>query len=98
MLPAFGIGLEVIAHFSRKPLFAYKWTAGSFMTIVAMSSIVWAHHLFTSGMAEYLHLPFMILTELIPSPRESCSWLGWARFGRDDCGSTRPCSSAWVFL
>jgi len=68
VLPGFGIGLEVIAHFSRKPLFAYKWAAGSFIAIAAMSFIVWAHHLFTSGMPDYLHLPFMISTELISIP------------------------------
>ena len=68
VLPAFGIGLEVIAHFSRKPLFAYKWAAGSFMAIAALSFIVWAHHLFTSGMPDYLHLPFMAATELISIP------------------------------
>lgn len=68
VLPAFGIGLEVITHFSRKPLFAYKWAVGSFLVIVGMSSIVWAHHLFTSGMPNYLHLPFLVTTELISIP------------------------------
>jgi cytochrome c oxidase subunit 1 len=68
VLPAFGIGLEVITHFSRKPLFAYKWAAGSLLAISAMSFLVWAHHLFTSGMADSLHLPFQIVTELISIP------------------------------
>lgn len=68
VLPAFGIGLEVLIHFSRKPLFAYKVVVGSFLAIVGMSMVVWAHHLFTSGMPDYLHLPFMIITELISIP------------------------------
>jgi cytochrome c oxidase subunit 1 len=68
ILPAFGVFLEVLAHFSRKPVFAYKWVVAAFLGIVAMSFIVWAHHLFTSGMANYLHIPFMVSTELISIP------------------------------
>ncbi|MBI2873293.1 MAG: cbb3-type cytochrome c oxidase subunit I [Chloroflexi bacterium] len=68
ILPAFGVVLEVLAHFSRKPLFAYKWVVGAFLSIVVLSFFVWAHHLFTSGMADYLHLPFMVTTELISIP------------------------------
>ncbi len=68
ILPAFGIELEIIAHFSRKPLFAYKWVVGAFFAIVGLSFVVWAHHLFTSGMADNLHAPFMVLTELISIP------------------------------
>ena len=68
VLPAFGVSLEVITHFSRKPLFAYKAVVGAFLTIVGLSGIVWAHHMFTSGMANYLHAPFMALTEAISIP------------------------------
>ena len=68
ILPAFGVTLEVITHLSRKPLFAYKWVVASFLFLVALSFMVWAHHLYTSGMADYLHLPFMVITELISIP------------------------------
>ncbi|NQW20710.1 MAG: cbb3-type cytochrome c oxidase subunit I [Chloroflexi bacterium] len=68
ILPAFGAELEIISHFSRKPLFAYRWVVRAFALIVALSFVVWAHHLFTSGMGESLHGPFMILTELISIP------------------------------
>ena len=68
ILPAFGVALEVITHLSRKPLFAYKWVVASFLFVVVLSFMVWAHHLFTSGMADYLHLPFMVITELISIP------------------------------
>ncbi|MBI4493151.1 MAG: cbb3-type cytochrome c oxidase subunit I, partial [Chloroflexi bacterium] len=68
ILPGFGLALEVITHFSRKPLFAYRWVASSFLGIVGLSFIVWAHHLFTSGMQDFLHIPFMVLTELISVP------------------------------
>lgn len=68
IVPAFGIVLEVIAHLARKPLFAYRWVVGAFLTIVFLSFIVWAHHLFTSGMDDRLHVPFMVTTELISIP------------------------------
>jgi len=68
ILPAFGAELEITSHFSRKPVFAYRWVVRAFALIVFLSFIVWAHHLFTSGMGESLHGPFMILTELISIP------------------------------
>ncbi|MDP6824213.1 MAG: cbb3-type cytochrome c oxidase subunit I [Dehalococcoidia bacterium] len=68
ILPAFGIELEILSHFARKPVFAYKWVVRAFFSIVALSFVVWAHHLFTSGMSGELHGPFMVLTELISIP------------------------------
>ena len=53
---------------TRKPLFAYKWVTGGLLGIVALSGIVWAHHMFTSGMNPNLHGPFLLLTELISIP------------------------------
>ena len=68
ILPAFGAILEIIPVYARKPLFAYKLVAGALMTITALSFIVWAHHMFTSGMWMLLKLPFMVNTELISIP------------------------------
>jgi cytochrome c oxidase subunit 1 len=68
ILPGFGLTLEVLSHFSRKPLFAYKFVVGAFLSIVAISFIVWAHHMYTSGMQDFLHIPFMVTTELISIP------------------------------
>jgi cytochrome c oxidase subunit I len=68
VLPAFGAVLEILSHMSRKPLYAYKWVVGAMLGIVAISGLVWAHHMFTSGMADYLHAPFLVLTEMISIP------------------------------
>ena len=68
ILPAFGITLELLAHFSRKPLFAYRWAVGGMLGIASMSAIVWAHHMFTSGMPAGLLRPFLTTTELISIP------------------------------
>jgi cytochrome c oxidase subunit I len=68
VLPGFAVVLEVLAHMSRKPLFAYRWAVGAFLGIVTLSGVVWAHHMFTSGMAAYLSAPFLVLTEMISVP------------------------------
>ena len=68
ILPAFGAILEILPVFCRKPLFAYSLAVFSFLAIVALGFIVWAHHMFTSGMWNLLKLPFMVNTELISIP------------------------------
>ncbi len=68
ILPAFGIALEVLTHFARRPLYAYRWAVGGLLGIVGLSPIVWAHHMFTSGMPDRLHAPFLLTTEAISVP------------------------------
>jgi cytochrome c oxidase subunit 1 len=68
VLPGFGITLEILAHFSRKPLFAYKWAVGGLLGIVLVSGAVWAHHMFVAGIATDLLAPFLITTEIISVP------------------------------
>jgi cytochrome c oxidase subunit 1 len=68
ILPAFGFISEIIPTFARKPIFGYKMIAFSSMAIALLGFMVWAHHMFTSGMAPWLQLPFMILTMIIAVP------------------------------
>ncbi len=68
VLPAFGIVSEVLPTFSRKPIFGYKLIAFSSAAIALAGFMVWAHHMFTSGLAPYLQLPFMIITFVIGVP------------------------------
>jgi cytochrome c oxidase subunit 1 len=68
IIPGFALMLEIVTHFSRKPLFGYSWAVGALLFIAGESGIVWAHHMFTSGMANYLTAPFMAATELISVP------------------------------
>ncbi len=77
MLPGFGIMSEVIAVFSRKPIFGYRLMALSLMAIVVLGFSVWAHHMFVSGMASWLRVPMMITTLLIAVPTgiKIFSWL-----------------------
>jgi cytochrome c oxidase subunit 1 len=77
MLPGFGIVSEVIAVFARKPIFGYRLMALSLMAILFLGFSVWAHHMFVSGMAEWLRVPMMITTLLIAVPTgiKVFSWL-----------------------
>jgi len=68
VLPGFGIILEVLSTFARKPVFAYRWAVAGFLGILGLSGIVWAHHMFVSGMASELLAPFLVTTELISIP------------------------------
>ena len=68
ILPAFGILSEVLPTFSRKPIFGYKMIAFSSCAIAILGFMVWAHHMFTSGMAPQLQIPFMVLTMTIAIP------------------------------
>ena len=67
-LPGLGAILEVVPVFARKPLFAYPLAVLSFISIGVMYFMVWAHHMFVSGMAEFFHIPIMLTTELISVP------------------------------
>jgi len=68
VLPGLGIISELLPVFARKPLFGYKWVALSSMGIALAGFLVWAHHMFTSGMESYLRVPFMFTTLLVAVP------------------------------
>jgi len=68
VLPGLGVISELLPVFVRKPLFGYKWIAMSSLGIALVGFLVWAHHMFTSGMNEYLRLPFMYSTLLVAVP------------------------------
>ncbi len=68
ILPALGITSEVIATNSRKPIFGYRAMIGSMMGITVLSFIVWAHHMFVTGMNPFLGSIFMLLTLIIAVP------------------------------
>lgn len=68
LIPPVAAMLEVAATFARKPVFGYKVTIAAFVAIIALSVMVWAHHMFTTGWAPDLNGPFMLTTELISIP------------------------------
>lgn len=76
-LPAMGITSEVISTNARKPIFGYMAMVGSFFAIASLSFMVWAHHMFVSGMNPFLGSFFVLFTLLIavPSAIKVFNWL-----------------------
>jgi len=84
ILPAFGVISEVLPTFARKTIFGYKMIAFSSLAIAILGFAVWAHHMFPSGIAPWLQIPFMILTYLIgiPTGIKIFSWMATIWGGR----------------
>jgi cytochrome c oxidase subunit 1 len=68
ILPAFGIVAEILANNSRKPLWGYKSLVFSVLTIGFLSFIVWAHHMWLTGMGSTVSAFFQTTTLLISIP------------------------------
>jgi cytochrome c oxidase subunit 1 len=68
ILPAMGIVSEVLPVFSRKPIFGYKAIAFSTVAIGFYSMLVWAHHMFSVGMPNFLNVFFMLSSMVIAVP------------------------------
>ncbi len=78
VLPGFGIISEILSVMSRKPIFGYRAIAFSSAGIALLGFSVWAHHMFASGMEDWLRVPMMISTMMIAIPTgiKIFSWLG----------------------
>jgi len=68
LLPALGITSEIIATNSRKPIFGYRAMIMSIIAIAFLSTIVWGHHMFVTGMNPFLGSVFTFTTLLIAIP------------------------------
>lgn len=77
ILPAMGLVSEVLAVHSRKPIFGYKAMVFSMLAIGFLSFIVWAHHMFMSGVNPFLSNFFVIFTLIIavPSAVKVFNWI-----------------------
>jgi cytochrome c oxidase subunit 1 len=67
-LPGFGIVLEILPVFARKPLWGYRLAVSSMFGVALLSFMVWQHHLFVSGINANLRPFYMFTTELISIP------------------------------
>ena len=68
ILPAFGVFSEVVATFSRKPLFGYRSMVLATMVIFLLSFTVWLHHFFTMGAGADVNAIFGIMSMIIAVP------------------------------
>jgi cytochrome c oxidase subunit 1 len=78
ILPAMGAISEIIPTFAHRSIFGYKAIALSGMSIAGLGSLVWAHHMFTSGLSDFSLMLFSLLTFLvaIPSAIKVFNWVG----------------------
>jgi cytochrome c oxidase subunit 1 len=68
VLPGMGVISELIAAFSRKPVFGYSFVAFSSLGIALVGFLVWGHHMFTSSESIYAALVFSFLSYLVAIP------------------------------
>jgi len=98
ILPAMGIVSDILPNFSRKPLFGYHAMVWAIAGIALLGFIVWAHHMFVSGMNPALGTSFMAATMVIAVPTgvKFFNWL--ATLWRGSIRLTTPMLHACGFL
>lgn len=77
ILPTMGLVSEVMSINARKPIFGYMAMIASLFAIAVLSFLVWAHHMFVTGLNPFLGSVFVLLTLLIavPSAIKVFNWL-----------------------
>ena len=68
LIPSTAIALELMPVFLRKPLFSFNFAVAGIVGVVALSGLVWAHHMYMTGWAPAANYPFMLSTEMISIP------------------------------
>jgi cytochrome c oxidase subunit 1 len=100
IIPAMGVISEVIPVFARKPIFGYKAIAYSSLAIALISFLVWAHHMFVSGMSDMAATIFSFLTFLvaIPTAIKVFNWTATLYKGSIDLKSPMLYALSFIFL
>src|SRR5437899_9290148 len=98
-IPGFGILLELLPVFSRKPLWGYRLAVAGMLGVTLLSWLVWQHHLFMSGINSNLRPFYMLSTELISIPTGFTFLCGLMTLWRGQIRFTVPMlfCLAWFF-
>ena len=68
VVPAFGVISEIVATFTRRPIFGYRFVAFSSLAIAFIGFFVWGHHMFVSGQSEFAGMVFSFLSFFVAIP------------------------------
>ncbi|MEW6195474.1 MAG: cbb3-type cytochrome c oxidase subunit I [Bacteroidota bacterium] len=100
ILPAMGVVSEIIPTFSRRTIFGYKAIAMSSLAIAFVGYLVWAHHMFTSGMSDTSRWIFSLLTFIValPSGVKIFNWVATMYKGSIDPQPPFLWVMAFIFL
>jgi len=100
ILPGMAIVSELVATFSRRPIFAYKSVAYSSVALAVLGFLVWGHHMFVAGTSEFSTVLFSALTFLvaIPSGVKLFNWLATLYKGSISFESPMLYALAFIFL
>ena len=85
ILPAMGLTSSLLANFTRKPVFGYRFMVSTTLLIGFFGLLVWGHHMFVSGMNPYAGTAFALTTMAIaiPSSGKVLGWMAMLWRGRD---------------
>jgi cytochrome c oxidase subunit I len=99
VLPAFAIASEIIPVFSRKPIFGYSVMVAATVSIAFIGTSVWAHHMFTVGMASNANTFFVLSTMAIAVPTgiKIFNWLATMWGGKIDLRAPMLFCVAFLF-
>ncbi len=100
IVPSMGAVSDIIATFSRRPIFGYKAMVFAIMGIGFLGFIVWGHHMFQSGMSPLLGTTFVLSTIVIavPSAIKVFNWIGTLWGGSIRFSSAMLCALAFVSM
>jgi cytochrome c oxidase subunit 1 len=100
IIPAMGVISEVIPTFAHRSIFGYTAIVYSTMTIASVGSLVWAHHMFTSGLSDVSLIVFSLLTFLvaIPSAIKVFNWVATLYKGSVELRAPMLYALSFIFL